>query len=74
MEQQKKERLEEAKSIYLDVKDFFRTEENLRYFLTVVSKEDALRVLEELQSCFAMLQEFEKCSTIQDWIKRVNIF
>ena len=66
-----KTRIEEANGIFLDMKYFFGSEEKLLYLKTIIPAKDILTILNDLNSCFLEVEDYEKCETIKKWKEKL---
>lgn len=64
--------LNEALSVYTDVKDFFESDNKTEYLTSVLSVENVRKVLDEIEKIFIDHEEYEKCSTIQKWKQKLE--
>lgn len=71
-EQQKKHRIEKAKTVFSDMKEFFESEEKQRYLTTIIPPKDVFLVLEELEKCFLEIEDYEKCNKIEKWKTKLS--
>lgn len=71
-EREHKNKVEKAKSVYLDMKEFFMSEEKQRYLTTIIPPGDILLVLEELEKCFISVEDYEKCDKIEMWKRKLS--
>ena len=67
-----KHRLEQAKSVYVDIRDFFDTEDSQNYLTTIIKPHDVLLILDELESCFIKVEDYEKCNRINEWKRKLS--
>ena len=65
-------KVEKAKAVYSDMKEFFESEEKQRYLTTIIPRKDILLVLEELEKCFIVVEDYEKCDKIETWKRKLN--
>ena len=68
----RKHKLEQAKVVYSDLKDFFDSEESQRYLTTIIKPQDVLLILEELENCFLQIEDYEKCEKLKIWRRKVE--
>ena len=66
------ERLEEANSVYEDIREFFETEQKAFYLTTAISTENLEQILDEIQQIFVDEEEFEKCAQISKWREQLK--
>ena len=71
-EREHKNKVEKAKSVYSDMKEFFQSEEKQRYLTTIIPPGDILLVLEELEKCFISVEDYEKCDKIEMWKRKLS--
>ena len=67
MNEDKTRALEEARTIFQDVRDFFESDKKRMYLTTVISEENVRKVLDEIECIFAEDEDYEKCSQIVAW-------
>jgi hypothetical protein len=60
-------RLNKANELFEDVKDFFNSETNRKYLVTLLSNDDVREILSEIELCFIETEDFEKCAQIVKW-------
>jgi KaiC/GvpD/RAD55 family RecA-like ATPase len=65
-------RREEAVAVFNDIRDFFETKSNMMYLTTVLSKENLLKVLDEIQMIFEETEDYERCHYILEWRKQLS--
>lgn len=68
------DRIEKAKLIYSDMKEFFESKEKQLYLTTIIPPNDVLLVLEELEKCFLEIEDYDKCIKIEKWKLKLNRF
>ncbi len=67
----KEKRLDQAKQVYVDLKDFFVDDDNCKYLLSVVKIQDIVTILEEIEECFLRIEDYGKCRDIASWRKKL---
>jgi hypothetical protein len=65
-------RIDEAIGVFGDIQDFFESETKTNYLTTVISEEDVKRVLNEIESIFLEIEDYEKCAQIRNWREKLN--
>lgn len=62
----------EAEHIYNDVTEFFENEDKKDYLLTIVSPENIIEILEEIEKVFIESEDYEKCAIIKVWREKAT--
>lgn len=65
-------RLSEAQGIFNDIEEMISSSFKKQYLLSILSKEDVIRVMNEISKIFQEHEDFEKCSKIQEWKKEIE--
>ena len=62
----------EAMEIFHDLAGFFSEPMKTRYLLVLLSKGRVLEILDSVEKSLSRLEEYEKCSQVARWKKRVH--
>jgi hypothetical protein len=68
----RKHKLEQAKAVFSDLRDFFDSEQSQNYLTTIIKPQDVLLILEELENCFLQVEDYEKCEKIKLWRRKIE--
>jgi hypothetical protein len=69
---EKIKRREEAVTVFNDIRDFFETPNSTVYLTTVLSEENLLKILDEIQVIFEEMEDYERCQYVVEWRKTIE--